>query len=132
MRPEFDRLADVLVGLLESGSPAVVLGCLAPGAVLWHNSDKHEGDAATGMLAVAGLHGLVAQVRVEVVERAELPDGFLQRFVLRGVVKDSGAPLAAHQCILVRVDGTLITRIDEYVDPTFGAQLGVPREEVRT
>jgi ketosteroid isomerase-like protein len=128
--PPIEHLGASLVGLLETGAATEALACLAPGAVLWHNSDKQDVDARAGFAAVTGLHALVEDVGVEVLERAALPDGFLQRYVIRGRVKASGAPLAAHHCIFVRTDGALITRIDEYVDPTLTAQLGLTAEEV--
>jgi ketosteroid isomerase-like protein len=128
--PEVERLGPVLAELLESGDPAAALACLAPDAVLWHNSDKQDVDAGAGFAAVTGLHELVDDVRVEVLERAALPDGFLQRYVIRGTVLASGAPLAADHCIFVRTDGALIIRIDEYVDPTLTLQLGLTASEV--
>lgn len=111
---------------LESGSPGHVLGLLAPGAVLWHNDDKREMNAADGVARVKGLHDLVAGVRVDVVELAAFGDGWLQRLVLRGTVRATGRELAAHNCAVIRVraDGR-ISRIDEYVDPTMLSQLGV-------
>jgi hypothetical protein len=120
-----DRLGDCLVALLETGSATDVIACLAPGALLWHNDDKHDVDAVAGVEAVVGLHALVDDVRVEVVERTALPGGFLQRYVIHGTVKSTGASLAAHHCIVVRTDGALIDRIDEYVDPTLTTQLGL-------
>jgi|RhiMethySRZTD1v2_1073278.scaffolds.fasta_scaffold327799_2 ketosteroid isomerase-like protein len=43
---------------------------------------------------------------------------------------DDDKPLAAHHCIVVRTADAGIVRIDEYVDPTLLAQLGVaePKE----
>ena len=125
-----DQLSARLVKLLETGSAASIVACLAPAAVLWHNDDKQELDAVAGVEAIAGLHELVTDVRVEVCELVPLPTGFLQRHVIRGTVKRTGTPLAAHHCIVVRTAGALITRIDEYVDPTFATQLGLvaPKE----
>src|SRR4051794_39014833 len=119
------RLDDLLVDLLERGDPDALVERLAPGAVLWHNSDHRDMDAVAGVQAITGLHALVDDLRVDVVARAELPDGFVLRYVLRGEVKAAATPFAAHQCVVVRVVDGLITRIDEYVDPTMLAQLGV-------
>jgi hypothetical protein len=127
--PASDELGTRLVELLERGDASAIIERLAPGAVLWHNDDKRAIDAVTGVEAVAGLHALVAGVSVEVVERAPLPDGFLQRYVIRGTVKSTGATLALHHCVVVRTDGTRITRIDEYVDPTLASQLGLTSAE---
>jgi ketosteroid isomerase-like protein len=125
-----DELGDRLVELLEGGDPSVLVEHLAPGAVLWHNDDKQTIDALAGLQAVAGLHALAGDVRIEVVQRAQLPDGFFQRYVIHGTVRETGSPVAAHHCIVVRTADAGIVRIDEYVDPTLLAQLGVaePKE----
>jgi SnoaL-like domain len=123
--PVHDELADRLVALLERGSPEEIVDRLAPGAVLWHNDDKHATDAVGGVAAVEGLHALVDDVRIEVLERNALPDGFVQRYVIHGTVKHTGTALAAHHWVFVRTDGAHITRIDEYVDPTLAIQLGL-------
>jgi hypothetical protein len=122
---EVDPAARALDAMLETGSAADVLALLAPGAVLWHNDDKVDVPAADGIRGVGGLHALVDGIRVEVVQHEPLPNGFLHRFALRGTVRSSSAPLLAHNCIVVTKDGPSIARIDEYMDPTFRAQLGV-------
>jgi ketosteroid isomerase-like protein len=117
---------DALNAALESGAPDDAIEQLADGAVLWHNDDKVEMDAAEGIARVAGLHMLVDGVRVEVVQVVPLPNGWFQRIVLRGRVRASGSELAAHNCAVVTLsDDGRISRIDEYVDPTFLAQLGL-------
>jgi len=111
---------------LESGSPDEAIAMLAPGATLWHNDDKVDMDAAEGIERVRGLHELVDGVRVEVVQLEQLSTGWFQRIVLHGTVRASGHALAAHNCALISLgDDGRITRIDEYVDPTFLTQLGV-------
>lgn len=110
---------------LESGSPDAATAFLAPGAVLWHNDDKVEMDAVEGIGRVTGLHALVDDVRVDVVQLEQVSTGWLQRIVLRGTVRSSGRELAAHNCAMIHDSDGLITRIDEYVDPTMLDQLGV-------
>jgi hypothetical protein len=82
-------------------------------------------DAREGIARVAGLHALVDDVRVDVMQAAPLPGGWFQRIVLRGTVRASGRELAAHNCAVIHLSDGRITRIDEYVDPTMLAQLGV-------
>lgn len=110
---------------LETGTPDDAVALLAPGAVLWHNDDKVEMDAAEGIARVAGLHDLVADVQVDVVQLEPVSCGWFQRIVLRGVVRSTGSELAAHNCAVIHVSDERITRIDEYVDPTMLTQLGV-------
>ncbi|HZP30228.1 MAG TPA: hypothetical protein VFC99_14840 [Acidimicrobiia bacterium] len=122
-----DRTAlDALNASLSSASIDEFLAHLAPGAVVWHNDDKVEMDAAENMKRVPALQQLLEGVAVDVVQVEPLEHGWLQRFVLRGTVRSSGRPFAAHNCIVMHVgDDGRVTRIDEYVDPTFGTQLGL-------
>jgi ketosteroid isomerase-like protein len=115
---------DALNDALRSASVDDVIDHLAPGAVTWHNDDKVEIDAVENLTRLPGLHQLVDGVDVEVVQVEPLESGWLQRFVLRGTVRSTGNALAAHNCVVVHLADGLITRIDEYVDPTFGTQLG--------
>jgi hypothetical protein len=119
------QAVSALNGALESGSPTEAITMLAPGAVLWHNDDKLEMDAAEGIARVKGLHDLVDEVRVEVLQGEPLSGGWFQRILLRGTVRSSGQQLAAHNCAVIGLRDGKITRIDEYVDPTFLDQLGV-------
>jgi hypothetical protein len=118
-------IGEMLDEMLESGVADRALGRLAPGALLWHNGDKVEVPAAEALRGVTGLHRLVEDITIDVVQHTAIPGGFLHRFALRGTVKASGTPLVAHNCIVVTLDGPMIARIDEYIDPTFRAQLGV-------
>jgi hypothetical protein len=129
MAPEVPPAVQALNDALESGSAEVATPFLAVGAVLWHNDDKVEMDAAEGIGRIAGLHALVDDVCVDVVHGEPIATGWLQRIVLRGTVREGGAALAAHNCAVVQVADGLITRIDEYVDPTLLAQLGVGGHE---
>jgi ketosteroid isomerase-like protein len=119
-----DSLLDLLSVVLEQGRPDPLLHRLAPGAVVWHNDDKQDRDAVDNMKRAGDLHRVLRDVTVEVVRRERLPDGLLQQFVIHGTATATGRPVAAHNCVVVRVDGGMISRIEEYVDPTFGAQLG--------
>lgn len=123
--PSDAALVSALNRALEAGVPDEVLSLLAPGALLWHNDDKVEMDAAEGIARVKGLHDLVENVRVDVLQLEPVSTGWFQRIVICGTVRASGNELAAHNCAVIHVANGRITRIDEYVDPTMLAQLGV-------
>jgi ketosteroid isomerase-like protein len=120
-----DSVLDLLTEVLEQGSADPILDRLAPGAVVWHNDDKEDRDAVENMKRASQLHRVLRDVRVEVVQREQLSDGLLQRFVIRGTAVATGRPVAAHNCMVVHVDGRHVTRIEEYVDPTLATQLGL-------
>ena len=128
---ERDDLVDMILEVLERGDPEPITGRLTPSAVVWHNSDDVATPAATAFQQVRGLHALVDDVRVEVTRREPTSDGAVVQYVIRGVVRSSGSKLAANNCVFVRVKEGRIARIDEYVDPSFEAQLGVAQNRGR-
>ncbi len=100
------------------------VAALAPGATVWHNHDRKEVDARENMATIAVLGQLVDHLENEHVRVAPIDDGFVLQFVTRGTVRSSGNPFEMQNCLVVTTSGDgLITRIDEYVDPTVGGQL---------
>jgi hypothetical protein len=76
------------------------------------------------MAAVAMLAQIVDGLQIDHPLLTPIDDGFVLRFVARGTVKSNGNPFEMHNCLIVTTtDDGLISRLDEYVDPTVGAQL---------
>ena len=118
---------DELVAACDSGitgkDPDALVGVLAPGAVVWHNHDRKEVDARENMAAIAMLGQLVDELENEHVLLAPIDNGFVLQFVTKGKVRSNGNPFEMQNCLVVTTtDDGLIRRIDEYVDPTVGAQ----------
>jgi ketosteroid isomerase-like protein len=120
---------DALNHVIETGESDDFLACLAPGAVVWHNHDDLEVDAIDNLKGIGMLQEMVDGVRVDVVRRAEIPGGEFAQVVMRGTVKATGRQLAGRNCLFVFETDGKITRIDEYVDPTFVQQLTQPAPE---
>ena len=118
-------VTEALVEAFRDGDPTILAARLAPGAVIWHNTDKVVSDAVDALGGIAGLHQLVDGLHVEVVQHERLRGGELARYVVRGTVRATGDRLAAHNCVVFTVEDDRVTRLDEYVDPTFAEQLGV-------
>ena len=111
---------DALTGKGGDGFVAV----LAPGAVIWHNHDRQDVDARDNMAAVDMLSQIVDDLANERRLFAPIDDGFVLQYVTRGTVKSSGNAFEMHNCLIVHTDADgFVTSIDEYVDPTVGAQL---------
>ena len=76
------------------------------------------------MAAIAMLSQLVDELQNEFPRRAPVDGGFMVQYVTTGKVRSSGQPFEMHNCLIVLTnDDGLIERIEEYVDPTVGAQL---------
>ena len=122
--PSNDELVAAFDDAITGKDADAFVTALAPGAVVWHNYDRKDVDARENMTAIAMLGQLVDALDNEHGRPIPTDDGFVLRFVTRGTVRTTGTPFEMQNCIFVTTtaDG-LIERIDEYVDPTVGAQL---------
>jgi ketosteroid isomerase-like protein len=120
---DVNALAGAFNAVLEERDRDEFVAMLAPRAIVWHNHDRNEVDAVENMAAIDMLAQIVTGAKIETLLLAPTPDGFVEQFVLRGTVVATGKPFEMHNCIVVTVADGMITRVDEYVDPTVGAQL---------
>jgi ketosteroid isomerase-like protein len=98
---------------------------MADDCVNWHNSDKLVVPSKSGFPGAGGLQSIVSELCCDIVQHAEFAGGQLIRFVIRGTVRATHQPLEAHMCVVLTIDDAGIRRIDDYVDPTLGRQLGL-------
>ena len=100
---------------IEEKNVAPLLAHLAPGALVWHNSDRQEADAALSFSAVAQ-----SPMRFAIDQRRIIatPEAVAIQFVMNIAMEP---PLNLHCCMVVSLDGETITRIDEYLDPAAAA-----------
>jgi ketosteroid isomerase-like protein len=122
--PSTDELVAAFDDAIAGKDADAFVAVLAPGAIVWHNHDRKEVDARENMAAIAMLSQIIDELDNEHVRLATVDGGFMLQFVTRGKVRSSGKPFEMHNCLIVTTtDDGLISRIDEYVDPTVGAQL---------
>jgi ketosteroid isomerase-like protein len=119
---EAEELADALAAGIDGRDADGFVAALAPGAIVWHNHDRQEVDAIENMASVAILGQMVEGLKSETLYLAPTAHGFVFQFVVRGTVTSNGKPFEMHNCIVATTADGKITRIDEYVDPTIGAQ----------
>jgi ketosteroid isomerase-like protein len=121
---QIDELVAAFDAAIEGRDADAFVAALAPGAVVWHNYDRKEVDARENMAAISMLSQLVDGLKSEHLLLASIDNGFVLQFVVHGAVRSNGNSFEMHNCIVVTTgDDGLISRIDEYVDPTVGAQL---------
>ena len=118
-----DELVTAFGAALEGSDLDGMIAVLAPGAVVWHNRDRKVVDARENMAAIGMLGQIVRDAAIATVRLESTSGGFVYQFALRGTVVSSGKPFEMQSCIVVTTADGLITRIDEYVDPTVGEQL---------
>ena len=64
----------------------------------------------------SGCVGATTERRYEITRRIEIDGGVLQQHVLHATTT-TGKTFSMPACLVIRVDGDHITRIDEYLDP---------------
>jgi ketosteroid isomerase-like protein len=122
--PTHDELVVAFEDALTGKDSDAFVAALAPGSVIWHNHDRQDVDAVENMAAVSMLSQLVDGLENERRLYATIDGGFVLQYVTRGTVRSSGNAFEMHNCLIVHTDAQgLISSIDEYVDPTVGAQL---------
>src|ERR1700710_276896 len=115
--------AEALKSSFDTGDRSPFEALLAPECVNWHNHDKLE-QPAVGNPGAAALRTIVDDLRADIVQHETFPSGEMIRLVIRGSVIASGHELEAHQCIVLHNGPSGIVRIEGYVDPPLGTQLG--------
>ena len=96
--------------------------------VVWHNNDGVEQNIEQNLRTLTWVVANVSNVRYEDVRRQPTPTGFVQQHVLRGTTPN-GEQLEVPACLVVRIDGGRIERIDEYLDSASVRPLLSPRPE---
>jgi uncharacterized protein len=113
------ELPDRFLTAITSGDVETLRSLYAPGALIWHNGPGDGGGSEQGvddnLRTLRWLSRNLRNFRYEEVRRDPLPDGYVQRHVLRGELPD-GTPVEMAACLFVTVSGGRITRIEEYAD----------------
>ena len=109
------ELANRFVAAIEARDVETVRRCYAPQARIWHNVDGKVQSVDDNIKGVHWIHKVLTGVRYDVKQRTALPGGFLQEHVLRGTLPD-GTAFAMPACVICKVEGGVITALDEYLD----------------
>ncbi|MBO2447899.1 nuclear transport factor 2 family protein [Actinomadura barringtoniae] len=117
-----EELADRFMTAIVGGDVETLRSLYAPGALIWHNGDGPGGGDEQGvddnLRTLRWLARNLNDFRYEEIRRDTLPDGYVQRHVLRGTLPDdSGTRIEMATCLFVTVNADgLIARIEEYAD----------------
>lgn len=114
-------LADQFFESIENDDMETVEKLYADDVAVWHSFDPLE-TRATGETKSENLKTLrrfvnfMDDLKYDIFERQTTETGFMQQHVIRGRTR-SGKDVAIPVCIVCKVEGGQITRIDEYLDP---------------
>lgn len=109
------ELADRFMTAITSGDVDALRDIYAPDARIWHNADAAEQNVDDNLRTLRWLSRNLRDFRYEEIRRDPLPDGYVQRHVLRGNLPD-GTPVELPTCLFATVSDGRITRIEEYAD----------------
>lgn len=114
-------LARSFFSSLEQGDKKGVGACYAENAKIWHNTDGIVQSKAENLAVLDGFFLTVKDRRYEDIRLDVFEDGFVQQHRLCGTLPN-GEALDWPACIVCKVEGGRITRLDEYFDSA-----GAPR-----
>ncbi|WP_203596317.1 nuclear transport factor 2 family protein [Actinomadura bangladeshensis] len=112
------EIADRFMTAITSGDVEALRAIYAPDARIWHNGGPGGGSEQPvddNLRTLRWLSRNLRDFRYEDIRRDPLPDGYVQRHVLRGSLPD-GTPVEMAACLFATVSGGRITRIEEYAD----------------
>ncbi len=107
--------AERFVAAIQAGDAEAVRACYAPDAKIWHNIDRLEQSVEDNLKSLRWFARKLPDRVYRVLRREALPDGFLQQHVLEATLPD-GTAWSMSACVVVRMRGGVITRLDEYLD----------------
>ncbi len=112
-------VADRIFAAIEAGDAAVVAAIYADDIAVWHSNDGVEQTKEQNLRVLDWLVRNTTSREYRSIRRYEIDGGFVQQHDLHVELLDGrSADLPA--CIVAKVSGDQITRIDEYIDSTAG------------
>ena len=116
-------VADRLFGAIERGEYQTVEGMWANDVTVWHSGDSCDNDRVRALKVIRWFIDVTTTRGYEILDRQVFAGGFVQQHVLRARRADD-VLIEMRVCIVIKVNAEgLITRIDEYFDPTDMAPL---------
>ena len=127
MAGEFDMaaFAKAFFDAIERGDIETVRASYAPSVAIWHNTDELENTRDENLVVLSGLIKRTASRHYEKRRLNTFPGGFVQQHELR-IVRPDGVELTLPACLVCKVEGGVIVRLDEYFDSARVEQLRAP------
>ena len=119
---EIRELATRFFDAIEAGDIETMEGSFTPDAAIWHNTDEAIVSPAQTAVTLAGMITRIRDVRYAERRLTVFPGGFVQQHALEGTRVHDGGKVRLPCCIVCKVDGGKITRLDEYFDSAHVAE----------
>ena len=119
---EIETFAANFVDAIQRGDVQAMRDAYAPGAPIWHNTDRIEQTIDENVKVLEWFIRTLPDRKYTVIRREALSDGFLQQHILSATLPD-GTHWEMDACVVVRMKDGKITRLDEYMDSAAGTKL---------
>ena len=117
-------VANRLFGAIERGEYETVDEMWGDDVTVWHTGDSQDNDRVRALKVIRWFMNVTSTRSYEILDRQLFAGGFVQQHILRARRADDEVSIEMQVCIVVKVNAEgLITRIDEYFDPTDMAPL---------
>jgi ketosteroid isomerase-like protein len=111
-------VADRLFAAIERSDYAAVEGMWADDVLVWHSGDPKDNQRSRALRVIRWFMDITTTRSYEILDRQFFDGGFVQQHLLRAQRSDE-VSIEMRVCIVIKVDACgLITRVDEYFDPS--------------
>lgn len=123
MSEEAVRVADALGAAMHARDAQAIRAVYADDIVVWHGStgQAQTKDENAGLLA--GVFQIASALEYVDIQRHAIEGGVVQQHRLVGTFNDGKPMPGLNACLVIKVSGGLITRIDEYFDGSTYAEV---------
>jgi ketosteroid isomerase-like protein len=124
-------VADRLFEAIEHADTPMIEQLWSDDVLVWHAGDREDNDRAQALRVIHWFIKRTTDRRYEILDRQFFDGGFVQQHILHANGRDGGS-ISMRVCIVIKL-GTngLISRVDEYFDPTEIAPLLEPAQSPR-
>lgn len=123
MQNEAIQLADALGAAIHSRDANAIRAIYADDIVVWHGSTGKPQSKEENAGFLAAVFQVTSSLTYVDIKRHAIDGGIVQQHRLVGVF-DNGKPMPdLHACLVIKVNGGKITRIDEYFDGSIYAEV---------
>lgn len=112
------RVADQLFAAIENSDRAAVGRLWSDGIAVWRVGASRDNDKVRALRVIDWFITATTQRRYQILDRQLFEGGFVQQHILHAT-GHTGESIALRVCIVIKLGANgLISRIDEYFDPT--------------
>ena len=116
MSEEANNAADALGAAISARDADAIRSIYADDIVVWHASTGAAQTKEENAGLLAAVFSITSRLEYHDVRRHTIDGGLVQQHRLVGAFSDGRAMPDLHACLVIKVRGKLITRIDEYFD----------------